>query len=140
MAVSALTVIARPSHSTDPSAPTTTTIKIHNTAKVTETKRIGVNIGRPDQYGAANYLKNVLNNPGFEGGEIGMIFHVEDGATDTRIQHDVWNTNWNSAIAGQPPNFWNGGVYEVLYGADKGLTGRIDDFTHEDDKLSLIHI
>ncbi len=110
-----------------------TVIQISEQVAVPGAKRLGVNIGRRDQYGAAQYIKNLIPNPGFESGEFGMIFVAWNNTTGNRVQADNWETAWNNnAIKiGHLPGFWNGAQYEVLLGAGKGRTGTVNRFTHD---------
>ncbi len=117
-------------------SPPITMIDVAPEIALPNAKRLGINIGAPDQYGAAQFLKNLIVNPGFEAGEIGMIFHAAPGATADRIQADNWQTSWNNDDAGigQPAAFWDGAAYEILYGAGAGQRGAIRQFTHEGGK------
>ncbi len=100
------------------------------------TKRLGVNIGGPEPWGASQYLKNIVHNPGFESGEYGTMFHVGPGSTDGRVVQDFWYTEWNNDLygIGQPEGFWNGAEYEFVYGPEKGRTGVVTNFTNEDNR------
>ena len=109
-----------------------TTVTVEDNVWLTNAKRLGVNLGKPDQYGAAQYLKNVVTNPGFEAGEFASIVFVEEGATATTFQQDNWEVAWNTDTVGQPVDFWQGATYEVLTGRSKGTKGIIGDFQHVD--------
>lgn len=102
------------------------------------TKRMGLNIGGPEPWGAAQYLKNILHNPGFESGEYATMFHVASGSTGGRVVQDFWNTAWNNdAIGiGQPEGFWTGAEYEIVFGPEKGRTGTVTGFTHENSRYT----
>ena len=104
-----------------------TTIKIENTVVQPNVKRLGINIGSYDQFGAAQYLKNLLPNPGFEGGEYGMVFLAEAGASANRVRANRWNIHPGS----HPAGFWDGAQYEILTGKAKGRTGSISRYTIE---------
>ena len=110
-----------------------TVVTISDNVLVAGAKRLGVNIGKRDQYGAANYIKNLIPNPGFESGEFAQIFIAWQGASGNRVQADNWETRWNNTPLriGQLPGFWNGAQFEVLTGAGRGRTGTISNFTHE---------
>ena len=115
-----------------------TTIRIDDGAIQESAKKIGVNVGARDQFGSANYIKNMIPNPGFESGEYGTIFNVFKESPADRIQPDNWNIEWSSdpARVGQLPGFWAGGTYEVLSGPAKGASGNITSFVYEDLKYT----
>ena len=110
-----------------------TVVNITDQIALQGAKRLGVNIGKRDQYGAAQYIKNLVPNPGFEAGEFAMVFVTWRGATGTRVQADNWETAWNNEprLIGQPAGFWNGATFEVLHGSGKGRSGTINNFTHD---------
>ena len=110
----------------------TTVSVVEDTIWLANAKRLGVNLGKPDQYGAAQYLKNVITNPGFEAGEFASIVFAEEGATTTTFQQDNWEVAWNTDSVGQPVDFWKGATYEVLTGQSRGTKGIINGFQHQD--------
>jgi hypothetical protein len=117
-------------------APNLTTIEIRNEVSVPQVKRFGIVIGRRIWWGAAQLLKNVIDNPGFEAGLYGSVIHADEGASGTRIPQTNWDTRWNddSLGIGQPEDFWNGAEYEIVYGPAKGRRGTITGFTHENNQ------
>lgn len=119
--------------------PAHSTLEISETVHLTGAKRLGMNLGSHNQWGAELLLKNVVTNPGFEAGEYGMIFLALAGATGTWVQSDYWQTIWNNdaLLIGQPSGFWDGGEYEILSGAAAGRTGTISSFTHENDRYTF---
>jgi uncharacterized surface protein with fasciclin (FAS1) repeats/alpha-L-arabinofuranosidase len=123
---------APPPPATGPGA-TTTTVNITDNVALGGTKRFGMNIGGRDQYGAAQFLKNLLPNPGFESAEFSMVFITQPGTSNTRVQADNWNTAWNNdnLRIGQPQGFWNGARFEVATGPAKGRTGTVTNFNFE---------
>lgn len=110
-----------------------TIIQLSETPLVVDAKRLGLNLGGPENYAAAQYLKNIIHNPGFESGEYGMVWHTKGGATGTHALQDFWSTEWNNDALGigQPVGFWNGADYEIVYGAAAGRRGKISLFNHE---------
>ena len=110
-----------------------TIVNITDQVVLAGAKRLGINIGKRDQYSAAQYIKNLIPNPGFESGEFGMIFIVGPGASNTRVQADNWQTNWNNDARriGQLAGLWDGGQFEIVSGAAKGRSGTISKFTLE---------
>lgn len=127
---------ARPdAESSDPGAPETA-IRVTTEVLVPKVKRLGINISGRSLYGAAQMIKNIIPNPGFESGIYGTIFHAKKGSTGRRIVQDFWETAWNldEYGIGQPAGFWKGGEYEGVYGAVKGRSGTIADFALEDNR------
>lgn len=124
-------------------APTTfgnpTIISITDDVLLDDVTRLGLNIGARNQYGSAQYLKNIIPNPGFEAGEFAMIFLTQSGATGTRLQADFWDTSWNNdpLNIGHPLYFWNGGSYEIINGPAAGRSGTIANFLHDDNRYTF---
>ncbi len=110
-----------------------TTLTVTNQVALYGAKRLGINIGKYDQYGAAQFLKNLIPNPGFEAGEFGMIFLAAPGANATRVQPHRWITPWN----GHPAGYWDNAFYEIISGVAKGRTGRIRRFNIEGGKYTF---
>lgn len=112
-----------------------TTVTVSDAVVVPKAKRLGINLGHHDRWGAGQIVKNLISNPGFEAGIYNTILHITNGATATRVQQDFWDANWNrdEQSIGQQPGFWQGGSYEWIYGDAKGSTGLISAFTHEPD-------
>ena len=110
-----------------------TKITIHPDVNRPKVKRFGINIGYHEQFGAAQILKNVIVNPGFEASHFGTVFHVAAGATDTRIPVDNWQTKWNndSQNIGQPADFWNEAEIEIVSGKGKHRAANVVRFAHE---------
>jgi len=112
------------------------TIIVTDTVLVPEVKRFGINLGARTQYGAAQIIKNIIPNPGFESGLYGSMLHVDKGATGDRLPQAFWDTKWNHEEygIGQPEGFWNGAEYEIVFGPAKGRSGIVKQFTIEDSK------
>ena len=122
----------------------TTIIAVDETAKAENVKRLGLNIGDHTQYGAAQYLKNLIPNPGFEAGEYSTIFNIDDAPVFTppntlTINADNWNTDWNEddIHIGQPVGFWNGASIENPLGDAENRTGTVTNFLHSDNKYTF---
>lgn len=115
-----------------------TIVHLTETPIVQDAKRMGLNLGGPESWGAAQLLKNVLQNPGLESGEYGMVWHTHNSANGTRVPQDFWSTSWNndSLSIGQPEGFWNGAQYEIVYGSATGRSGTVASFTHENDRYT----
>ena len=89
--------------------------------------RLGVNLPGPNDYGAENYLRNLLPNPGFEPGCWGSVATLH-AATDSReVQSMFWDTAWHTPEIGQDEHLWQGGEWEL---PRQGLSGMIVDFIH----------
>ena len=101
----------------------TTTIKVSNTVVLPNAKRLGLNVGYHDQFGASQILKNLIPNPGFEGAEFASIILAEAGASRTRVRAAGWSVKNIEGLGG--PDFWNDGTYEVLTGPARGRSGQI---------------
>ncbi len=116
-------------------APNATTVTVTNDILVSDVKRIGINVGSRSRWGAGQFLKNLIENPGFEAGVYGSVVHVATGSSGNRIIQDFWDTTWNndSFNIGQPVGFWDGADYEIVYGPAAGRAGTISSFTHEND-------
>lgn len=119
--------------------PSPTAIDVLPATQTADVRRLGLNVGAQNPFGAAQHLKNVITNPGFEAGEFAMILLTAAGATESRWQHDSWDTNWNNdpLSIGQPEGFWDGADYEILTGPAAGESGTIAAFTHEDDRYTF---
>ena len=118
----------------------TTTITVSDTIIKEDVKRLGINIGSQNRFGAAQILKNIVVNPGFEAGEYAMIFNLPEGESANQFQADFWDTNWNNDQfdIGQPIDFWTGGEYRVLSGGRAGESGEITRFEHVDDRYTFV--
>ena len=65
-------------------AETPTTITISDTILAPNAKRFGINVDGRNPADAAQHIKNILVNPGFEAGAFSSIIHVGAGSTVTR--------------------------------------------------------
>lgn len=112
-----------------------TYVDVTDTVVLPGAKRLGLNLGARDIYGSSQFMKNIIPNPGFESGEYGTIFHTSGDSTGTTFFQEFWDTSWNVDRwgIGQPEGFWDGGTYEVMFGASKGRTGAIERFSHSAD-------
>ena len=106
---------------------TETLISIEDNVKQAQTQRLGINIGSYSQYGSAQFLKNVIPNPGFESGEFAMMFLTNDRSKAGRIQPNQWDAPWDA----QSQGFWDGAQYEFLSGPAKGSVGIVNQFKVE---------
>lgn len=121
---------------------TVTYVDVRDTVVLQGAKRLGLNVGARDTYGANQFIKNLIPNPGFENAEYGTLLHVGDGSDSNTIYQAFWDTSWNNDQygIGQPVGFWNGGTYEFLYGPAKGRRGTIVDFYHSADRRYVFEL
>ncbi len=127
-----------------PSAPgaaatNSTVIQVTNDIAVAGAKRLGMNLGGQNQFAAAQLLKNIVTNPGFESSEFTMMIHTLPGASGNRVQSDNWQTNWNNDALqlGHLPGFWNGAQFEVVTGVAKGRSGTVNSFSHDNGRYTF---
>src|SRR5690606_31219810 len=62
-----------------------TDVAVTNTVRLAGAKRLGLNIGAHDRWGAGKILKNQLPNPGFEPGLFGTVWLASTGSTSDRF-------------------------------------------------------
>src|SRR5690606_40026815 len=67
-------------------------------------QRFGVNLGAPNEYGAENFMRNMIPNPGYEPCLFGTVVSVYK-ASGNKVQGDYWNTDWHTPVVGQPEGF-----------------------------------
>ena len=103
---------------------TGTTVTVSDTVAAAGLKRLGINVGSRSRWGAAQILKNLIANPGFEAGEYGTVFLASASSTGNKFVDAFANS-------AQAPGFWNGADFEIVYGPAKGRSGTVLDFTHE---------
>ena len=90
-------------------------------------KRFGINIGSRNRWGGAQFLKNLIDNPGFESGVMGMVALGANGSSATMFRQAYWNTDWG----GQGEGFWDNADYEIVWGNAKGRSGMVNRFYHD---------
>lgn len=103
-----------------------TTITVTDSVLLQEVKRFGINVGARNRWGAAQILNNLIDNPGFEAGVMGMVALADQGSTDNTFRQAFWHTS----MGAQPEGFWNGADYEIVWGSAKGRQGKVDLFRH----------
>lgn len=84
---------------------------------VPDTERIGVNLTYWTTWGADQYMKNILMNPGFEG-QINRIVVIVNEANASSFS--------DGPGLGQADGYWNGASYEVRSGQSAGTSGTIN--------------
>jgi len=116
-----------------------TTVAVTDTVAMESPRRLGINAGGHSRWGAAQILGNPIENPGFEPGLYGTVFHAATGASGTRVPIDLWDTAWNNDEygIGMPEDFWDGAEWEIVYGPAAGRSGTVADFQHESGQYVL---
>ncbi len=95
-----------------------TTINISDTAKLTNAKRMGLNLGTQDFYDAGIFMRNLtFNNPGFEGEVWQSILHCKY-VTATSCTDDDQYAYW-------PANFFKGADAEFIAGRATGVRATV---------------
>jgi len=105
-----------------------TDVTVDDRVQVRDVKRLGLNLGAHDRYGAEKLRQNLLPNPGFEPGGMATVWLADAGSTDGafRVAH------WDVRSGAHPPGFWDGAEYEIPLGPAAGARGRVRAFRHED--------
>lgn len=86
---------------------------------LTETPRIGLNLGQWTSWGAEQLSRNVLKNPGFEGIVDRALVRVSEAHRHSFSDDETW--------LARSDGFWAGADFEVLTGTAVGQTGQILD-------------
>lgn len=109
-----------------------TTIVITDSVVQAEVRRFGINVGARTWWGAAQHVRNLIDNPGFEAGEFASIVLADDGATATSVPMANWDVAWNNEQygIGWPEGFWSGAEFEILWGNAKGRRGIVTGHRH----------
>ncbi len=79
-------------------------------------QRIGVNLSFWSTWGAEQYMRNILMNPGFEG-RVDRVIVI--------VNHTDGQSFSDGQGLGQSDDYWNGASYEVRSGRSVGTTGTI---------------
>lgn len=104
------------------SASTPTTINISETAKLTNARRLGMNLGNQTFYDSGQLLRNIaFKNPGFEGESWQSIIHCKY-VTATSCTDDNIYSGW-------PANFFAGATAETILGKATGTTSNVTSST-----------
>ncbi len=100
-----------------PSPPPPLAVQIDPTPAQPVTQRIGVNLSYWTTYGASQYMRNVLMNPGFEAAQIDRV---------TVIVQQTDNTSFSDGQnLGMPDDYWVGATFDVRSGQSVGAKGTI---------------
>jgi hypothetical protein len=103
-----------------------TDVTVTDTVRVSGVKKLGLNVGGHDRWGAAKILKNQLPNPGFEPGVMGTVWLANNSSTsNTFVPRD-----WTVATGSQTAGFWDNAEFEIVYGPGAGVSGNVQSFTH----------
>lgn len=76
--------------------------------------RIGIDLGKWSPWGAAQYMSNVLFNPGFEAGISRAVIRVEKSEDKGFFGKEHYGDH-----------FWDGAQFEVLTGKARGQKGKV---------------
>ena len=95
------------------------TLEILPEVQLRNVPRIGLNLGERSAYGAAQLIRNILVNPGFEG-QIDRTVVIVAHATAQGFDDDM---SWS----GRPDGFWSGAHYDVRSGKSAGQGGVLSD-------------
>lgn len=83
---------------------------------ISDTPKLGINLGQWTQYGTSQFASNILMNPGFEG-------HVDRHIVMTTLSDsDSFSDENNRKF---DDNFWNGASFEIRTGPYAGTKGRV---------------
>lgn len=86
--------------------------------------RVGINLGTWTTWGAEQYMRNVIQNPGFEGAvDRGIV--IVSASTTNSFSDETGSANGD--------NYWKGATYEVRSGPNVGASGTITSFKQSGD-------
>ncbi len=113
-----------------------TVVTVTDSVRVADVRRLGINVGSRSRWGAAQFMKNLIDNPGFEAGRFASVVLADEGGAATQFPMAFWDPGWNNEQygVGWPEGFWNGADYEIVWGAAKGRKGTVQSFTHSGGK------
>ncbi len=100
-----------------PGAPVPIPCVVDPNPTIPTTERIGMNMSFWTSYGAEQYQKNVIMNPGFEG-QVDRIVVIVSQSDQTSFS--------DGQGLGQQDGHWNGASFEVRSGQSVGATGTIE--------------
>ena len=116
-----------------------TTVTVTDDVVLPNAKRFGMNVGFYDQFGAAQFLKNMVPNPGFEGGEVASVFIADAGASGNRIRAQGWTVRQvQNAPEMDARSYFNGGQLEILTGPGRGRVSQIVDVDTGDGGFNFV--
>lgn len=92
---------------------------IGDTPSLTNTPRIGINLGQWTSWGAEQLSRNILKNPGFEGIIDRALVRVSDIHRHGFSDDESW--------LARADGFWAGADFQVLTGSATGQSGQILD-------------
>ena len=101
-----------------PKEPYTVSLNVAENPLVASTQRLGLNTSYWTTYGAEQYMRNILKNPGFEG-KVDRIVAI--------VQRTDKNSFSDASGLGQDDGYWNGATYDVRSGPSVGHTGKISE-------------
>ena len=110
-------------------------VDVTRTVVQSNSMRLGINLPGPNDYGAENYARNMIPNPGFEPAYWGSVVSLLSATNSTSVKSHYWNTTWNTPNVGWPVGHWTGADWELPL---QGLTGKVVAFTHDGDKYTWV--
>lgn len=99
-----------------PKEPLSVILNVDENPRVASTMRLGLNTSFWTTWGAEQYMRNILKNPGFEG-QIDRIVVI--------VQRKDENGFSDGSGLGQNDGHWDGATYDIRSGAAAGHTGTI---------------
>ena len=78
----------------------TVTVTVSDTVLQPGVERFGIVLGAPNSYGAENFMRNMVLNPGFEPGLYGMVVTILK-VSGNKVQGDYWSTEWHTPTIGR---------------------------------------
>lgn len=93
-------------------------LKVDENPHVPSTQRLGINTSFWTSYGAEQYMRNILKNPGFEGKIDRIVVIVQ--RTDKES-----NSFSDGSGLGQTDGHWEGATFDIRSGPSVGQTGTI---------------
>lgn len=91
-------------------------LEVNESSAMTDVERIGINLGTWTNWGAEQFSKNVIMNPGFEG-DIDRVVVIVSQADKSSFSDEA---DW-----GYDNDYWKGAHFEVRTGSSKGTIGKV---------------
>lgn len=107
---------------TAPKEPLSVSLTVSENPHVASTQRLGLNTSSWTTYGAEQYMRNILKNPGFEG-KIDRIVVI--------VQRSDKDSFSDGSGLGQIDGYWKEATYDVRSGSSVGQKGKISNSLKE---------
>lgn len=105
-----------------PTAPKPVSLQVEDSISQPLTQRVGLNLSFWTPWGASQYMRNVLMNPGFEAEEIDRAVVI--------VQQADQGSFSDSPGLGMPDEYWNEATFDVRSGPSAGSKGIIRRSLH----------